>query len=414
MTSLPVLLLIDESGGSLGRCRHQLEERARILMAASFEEGIRAAAQFHPQLIVAASEGEEGTEQALLGFCRDLHADPLLRDIPLVVVAPPMAIEFKQCAMSLGVDDFLARPVAPPDLLAKLQFAVRLARLQEERDAAVGEAGLRGRESLRSAKPVLQLLEKMLEMRIPGSSARARRVAALARRVAWRFEVPAEYLPGLEIGARLHALGHILVPPSAAAASGQDDEDEDQGGRFASGGFESRHSGGWQHILASRSLLREIPGMEETADMIGAIYENWDGTGVPSRMLRGQIPLRSRILRVLIDLFDRMDRPPYPRCTDALSQIVEQSGTRYDPMVVVHLQMILRDPAHRQERLTKARVHVTQLEEGMVLAEDLVTNSGVKLLSRGACLTQASIKTILGRQRFDPIVSDVVVHRPAA
>ena len=42
-------------------------------------------------------------------------------------------------------------------------------------------------------------------------------------------------------------------------------------------------------------------GSKVLAELIGGIFENWDGTGHPDRLRQGQIPLRSRILRILID-----------------------------------------------------------------------------------------------------------------
>ena len=47
----------------------------------------------------------------------------------------------------------------------------------------------------------------------------------------------------------------------------------------------------------------------------------------------------------------------------------------------------------------------------MVLADDLFTSSGVKLLAKGARLTAGVLDTILRRHRSDPIVHGAWIER---
>ena len=66
-------------------------------------------------------------------------------------------------------------------------------------------------------------------------------------------------------------------------------------------------------------------------------HERWDGTGYPDNMTGMEIPLETRIVSV-VDAYDAMtsDRP-YRRAMshdDALSEIAEESGTQFDPLVV--------------------------------------------------------------------------------
>jgi hypothetical protein len=50
----------------------------------------------------------------------------------------------------------------------------------------------------------------------------------------------------------------------------------------------------------------------------------------------------------------------------------------------------------------------------MVLAEDLYTDAGLKLLSRGTELTPATLEIIQRRHRAEPILNGAAVRRPAA
>jgi hypothetical protein len=57
----------------------------------------------------------------------------------------------------------------------------------------------------------------------------------------------------------------------------------------------------------------------------------------------------------------------------------------------------------------KQQVPVHRLEEGMAIAADLFTASGIKLLPAGTTLTHAILERILSRHAVDPIVSWVYV-----
>jgi hypothetical protein len=58
---------------------------------------------------------------------------------------------------------------------------------------------------------------------------------------------------------------------------------------------------------------------------------------------------------------------------------------------------------------------VPELTVGMVLAEDLYTDSGIKLLARGTTLSTAALDVILRRHGQDPMYRGVAIQRrPAA
>ena len=90
------------------------------------------------------------------------------------------------------------------------------------------------------------------------------------------------------------------------------------------------------------------------------------------------------------------------------------SGTFYDPKVVVALKAIIDAYADRPWGIGCARVPIAQLDVGMTLADDLYTDSGLKLLAKDTELTLTNLETILWRHRFDPIVRGAVVYRKSA
>ena len=99
-----------------------------------------------------------------------------------------------------------------------------------------------------------------------------------------------------------------------------------------------------EHTVCGASLVRPIGGMlGNIADVIEAHHENYDGTGYAG--LKGEaIPRAARIIAVA-DVFDALlsDRP-YRKSIgvfNALDNIVNSSGSRFDPKAVEAIQGII-------------------------------------------------------------------------
>jgi response regulator RpfG family c-di-GMP phosphodiesterase len=305
----------------------------------------------------------------------------------LVLISPPGDGALRETALEAGFDDFLDRPVRATEVRARLRSAVRL------RDAGAGlgpdDTGLRriAAAQRRTRDEVLAVLEGLLDLCHPGASARGRRLAGLAHRLAMRFGVPVERLDALDAAARLFELGHLVGPGPEPG-------------------------GPWRQTMAAAAVLRHADGMAETAALLEEIHENWDGTG-PRRLQQGQIPLRCRILRVAIDLMAALDAPHPPDDSQLLARFAEHVGTLYDPLVIVHLRALLEELPQEDRRSNRRVLPVADLEPGMVLAEDLCTDEGVKLLARGTRISPSSLEAILRRHRIEPILRGASVRRAA-
>jgi response regulator RpfG family c-di-GMP phosphodiesterase len=318
-----------------------------------------------------------------------------------VVVLEPSADGPVEIAADAEVDDFLIKPVVAADLVARVRSMLRLKRLHDQLRADKLELERLNRAVAERLDHLQALLVQLVDLRVPGAAARGAHSARLAAQLADRFEIPPVLRRDLAIAAQLHEIGKVVL--ATEQAEGDEVEDVLEGDA-------------WRYVVAARDLLRETDGLEPAADLIGASFENWDGTGHPDRLRQGQIPLRSRILRCLIDYHALLESGQAATPPVALDRLAGHSGTRYDPLVVAYLDAIVRAGADEPAAAPRARVPITKLEEGMVLADDLCTSSGVKLLAAGAQLTQATLETIRRRHRSDPIVHGVWIRRrtPAA
>jgi signal transduction histidine kinase/FixJ family two-component response regulator len=79
--------------------------------------------------------GVDGVE-----LCRRVRADPRLRHLPLVLLTAKVGEADRIAALDLGVDDYLSKPFAPAELLARARNLLRMRALQLQTERDVGVA----------------------------------------------------------------------------------------------------------------------------------------------------------------------------------------------------------------------------------------------------------------------------------
>lgn len=233
------------------------------------------------------------------------------------------------------------------------------------------------------------LLMAAIEAVDPREAARAARVASLALDVAARFGVPEIHVRHLAIAARLEPFGRIIA-------------DRRGGAREPSG------DAYWVEARRTRDLLSHWPGFSGAGELLAEVGEHWDGSGHPEHLQMGQIPLRARILRAVLDLVRAAEREDTAGLRAALPAIANHAGATYDPLVIARLEQALSDDGGATPGTRVRRLPVADLEQGMVLAEDVYSSSGMKLLARATRLTETALETLRRRHQMEPL-SDVAV-----
>lgn len=164
---------------------------------------------------------------------------------------------------------------------------------------------------------------QLLDLRDLNTGVHSTRLAEWGLRVARDLGVPEKYMPDLEMGALLHDIGKIGVPDGILNKPGRLTADEYE--------VVKRHPEfGW-------TVVRNLPGMEQTSLYVLHHHENFDGTGYPARLRDSEIPIGARIVSV-IDAFDAMvSSRPYRAglpLGEAIKRLRQSSGTQFDPEVV--------------------------------------------------------------------------------
>jgi response regulator RpfG family c-di-GMP phosphodiesterase len=153
----------------------------------------------------------------------------------------------------------------------------------------------------------------------------------------------------------------------------------------------------------AEQVLAGIPRLEAVRDGIrlqGARYA--DPPSSPGAPAGDGLPLGARVLRVVQD-YDSLETAGKP-ATEALRAMTGRSGT-YDPRLLHALTTWLADARSGEV----VPIRVGELFCGMVLADDVVAESGVKLLPRGHEITPSLLERLHNFSRTSPVREPLLV-----
>lgn len=169
----------------------------------------------------------------------------------------------------------------------------------------------------------LEVLGNALDLKDAETAGHCRRVTAFTIAVARAMQLPGDELRVIARGAFLHDIGKLAIPDLILRKPGALTEVEI--------GIMQ------EHCCRGHQLLRPIPWLTRSAEIVYAHHERWDGSGYP-RGLKGEaIPLAARIVSVVNALDTITSDQPYRMAQPfaaACEEIVRWSGRQFDPKVV--------------------------------------------------------------------------------
>ncbi|HSW06911.1 diguanylate cyclase domain-containing protein [Aquabacterium sp.] len=123
------ILLVDDDPGTIQLLGRILSGLGTLRFATSGEDALRLAHESAPDVILLDAEmpGISGFE-----VCETLKADPSLADVPVIFVTSHSGLEFEVSGFDLGAADFIAKPISPPLVLARVATQLRLKHTADE------------------------------------------------------------------------------------------------------------------------------------------------------------------------------------------------------------------------------------------------------------------------------------------
>jgi response regulator RpfG family c-di-GMP phosphodiesterase len=216
----------------------------------------------------------------------------------------------------------------------------------------------------KTLKSIVHVLTDVLSLVNPEAFGRTTRLKRHMRDLAHAMGLPQVW--SLETAALLSQIGAVLLPQGVlhkVCSNSPLSEEE-------------RQLVDMQPSVAS-NLIAKIPRMEEMVEIIQYQEKNFDGSGSPIDDVRGdKIPMGARLLKAVLD-FDTWESSGMS--PDQSLARMEKNAYRYDPQVFMALNRIKSVGTPSEVRDVKA----TQLTDGMVLAEDAKTKTGLLVVARG-------------------------------
>jgi putative two-component system response regulator len=280
------------------------------------ERVLEAVASQRPRLVLLDLELPEGDGVDLLATLAPwVGADPPL---PVIAIAPAAAADARRRARAAGALDFLAKPLDPTEVLARVENVLAAAALRTR-------GGELTHELEQSRIESVERLARLAEYRDDATYEHPQRVGRTAALLAERLGLAPDKVETIRRAAPLHDVGKVGVPDRILLKPG----------RLTAAEFElmKSHTGIGAEILAGSSW----PVLQMAEEIALNHHERWDGTGYPDGKVEDEIPLSGRIV-IVADNFDALTHSrPYAAAWDperAAAEIRRGSGQLFDPDVV--------------------------------------------------------------------------------
>jgi putative two-component system response regulator len=388
------VLVVEDDPSMLGMIRSLLETEGpyTVVAARSIAEAQLAIERYNPGLVVSDRflDQEDG-----LALCQWVKEHPQHRDTMFVLLTGAHSAQEKIDGFHAGADDYITKPFHAQELLSRVRVMLRIRCMQEELCKDRNELKRLNAALSSHLGAVEKLLVNIIGLRVPDASARAEMAARFSRWIGERLEFEPDALQELTLAARLHEIGKVILTDDIIA--------QEQAKRSAEYRITMQQS-----PVFGQMIVGNIPELRNVGLIIRHQRENYDGTGHPGKLMHAEIPPSCRILRVVNYLEDMSDSADGRAVL--IERLREASGTILDPAIVRLAEEYLvavDDPTWMEG---KRQVALKEMREGMVIAADLFTASGVKLLPSGSRLTPSNIERILSHHAADPIINRVFVY----
>jgi putative two-component system response regulator len=248
--------------------------------------------------------------------------------LPVLALTAGATPEIRRWALSVGVRDFVAKPVDEVELIIRVENALQTRTLQrhlQDRNAVLREAVRERTGEFDTARESLSILAAIADFHDDDTDQHAKRVGIGAALIAQALGLDEQFVATIRDAAPLHDIGkvgisrRILLKPDKLTPAE------------------------WMHMMRHVEIGARIlaparsPVLRMASEIAGTHHERWDGNGYVAGLVGAEIPLAGRIT-ALADVWDTLthERPYKPAWDEerALAEVDAQAGAHFDPRVV--------------------------------------------------------------------------------
>lgn len=314
------VLIVDDEYSGRETLQSVLEgEGYNLIMAENGPQAIEKAKAYLPDVILL-----DVMMPGMTGFevCERIRSDPLVAEIPIIILTALDDRESLLIGLKVGADDFISKPFDRFELRARLIGITRLNRyhkLLEEREKLQ-----KAHQHLMDAYDATIVgWSHAMDLRDKETEGHSQRVTELTLKLAEAFGFEGDDLLHIRHGALLHDMGKLGIPDDILQKPAKLTDEE------------------WavmrKHPQFAYDMLYPIEYLRAALEIPLCHHEKWDGNGYPRGLKGEEIPLVARLFAV-VDVWDALtsDRPYRQAWTkeQAFEFIRAQSGKHFDPQVV--------------------------------------------------------------------------------
>ena len=254
--------------------------------------------------------------------------------LPVVMVTAIHDIGVAIDSMRRGAYDYLLKPFEREHLVSTVKRALdHRQALQDSHNyqqnleqvvTARTEMLRQAMENLEHSYDVtLEALGDALDLKDSETEGHSKRVTAYTIALARAMGISPSQIKIIARGAFLNDIGKMAIPDDILRKPGKLTEEEQAVMR--------------EHCSRGYHMLRKIPFLSEAAEIVFSHQEHYDGSGYPSGLSGGEIPVGSRIFAIADTLDAITSDRPYRKARsfdNAREEILKHSGTQFDPSVV--------------------------------------------------------------------------------
>lgn len=252
--------------------------------------------------------------------CHRIRHDLDMPLLPLIMVTGTTENEELEKSLLAGANDFVRKPYAPMELVARVRAAANHKRITDQLD---------------SAESMLFALARMVEAKDEDTGDHCSRLEHMSVLFGKELGLNSQELLALRRGGVLHDIGKLGMPDSILLKKGPLTDGE------------------WhimrQHPAIGSRLCGGLKSMKLTVPIIRHHHERCDGGGYPDGLKGDDIPFLARVFQIL-DIYDALasDRP-YKKAfsKDKIIEIFEEEtekGWRDPELVSVFLKLLRNRP----------------------------------------------------------------------
>ncbi len=340
-TKKQTILIVDDTPDNISLLAALLKGKYKIKIATNGQKALQIAAiDPCPDLILldVMMPHMDGHET-----CQRLKADPVTADIPVIFLTAKSQVEDEEIGLNLGAVDYIAKPISPPILFARVatQLNLKNARqlLQDNNKHLEYLVAERTEQLSKMQDATIMAMASLAETRDNETGNHIRRtqnyVAALARQLSehprFAHVLTEANIELLYKSAPLHDIGKVGIPDHILLKPGKLTSDEFEIMKLHTVYGRNTILSVEKHLGSSNDFLtfaREIAYSHQ---------EKWDGSGYPENLVGEAIPVSARLMAVA-DVYDaliskRVYKPAFSH-QEAMDIMKKGRESHFDPDIL--------------------------------------------------------------------------------